>query len=65
MARAQALIIGAGALGAASTQFEPYRPWFLGLTVILLGAAFTTTNRRVPTTARGPRRARRASGRAR
>lgn len=41
-----AAAIGAGALGAASTQFEPYRPWFLGLTAILLGAAFATTYRR-------------------
>lgn len=41
-----AALIGAGALGAASTQLEPYRPWFLGLTVVLLGAAFATTYRR-------------------
>jgi mercuric ion transport protein len=41
-----AAVIGAGALGAASTQLEPYRPWFLGATVILLGAAFATTYRR-------------------
>lgn len=38
-----AAAIGAGALGAASTRLEPYRPWFLGLTVILLGMAFATT----------------------
>lgn len=43
-----AAAIGAGALGTASTQLEPYRPWFLGLTVILLGAAFATTYRREP-----------------
>jgi copper chaperone CopZ len=41
-----AAAIGAGALGAASTQFEPYRPWLLGLTALLLGAAFATTYRR-------------------
>lgn len=41
-----AAVIGAGALGAASAQLEPYRPWFLGLTVVLLGAAFATTYRR-------------------
>jgi len=41
-----AAVIGAGTLGAASAQFEPYRPWFLGLTVVLLGAAFATTYRR-------------------
>ncbi len=45
-----AATIGAGALGAASTRFEPYRPWFLGLTVILLGTAFVTTYRREPAT---------------
>ena len=37
--------VGAGALGAASIRLEPYRPWFLGLTVVLLGAAFATTYR--------------------
>jgi mercuric ion transport protein len=41
-----AAAIGAGALGAASTRFEPYRPWLLGLTLILLGVAFATTYRR-------------------
>jgi mercuric ion transport protein len=35
-----AAVLGAGALGAASTRFEPYRPWFLGLTMILLGVGF-------------------------
>lgn len=45
-----AAAIGAGALGAASMRLEPYRPWFLGLTVILLGAAFMTTYRREPAT---------------
>jgi mercuric ion transport protein len=38
--------IGAGALGAASLRLEPYRPWFLALTVMLLGVAFATTYRR-------------------
>jgi len=33
-------LLGAGALGAAAVKLEPYRPWFLGLTVVLLGAAF-------------------------
>lgn len=41
-----AAALGAGALGAASIKLEPYRPWFLGLTVILVGAAFATTYRR-------------------
>ena len=43
-------VIGAGALGAASRWFEPYRPWFLGATAILLGMAFMTTYRREPAT---------------
>ncbi|MBI4521498.1 MAG: hypothetical protein HY701_11730 [Gemmatimonadetes bacterium] len=34
--------------GAASTRLEPYRPWFLGLTAMLLGAAFVGTYRRQP-----------------
>jgi mercuric ion transport protein len=41
-----AAVLGAGALGAASTRFEPYRPWFLGLTVILLGVGFVSAYRR-------------------
>jgi mercuric ion transport protein len=41
-----AAVIGVGALGAASAQLEPYRPWFLGLSAILLGAAFAMTYRR-------------------
>src|SRR5216684_6754292 len=41
-----AAVLGAGALGAASTRFEPYRPWFLGLTAILLGVAFVSAYRR-------------------
>jgi len=45
-----AAAIGAGALGAASRWFEPYRPWLLGLTAILLGMAFVTTYRREPAT---------------
>ncbi len=43
-----AAVLGAGALGAASTRFEPYRPWFLGLTMILLGVGFASTYRREP-----------------
>lgn len=31
---------GAGALGAAASRWEPYRPFFIGLTLLLLGAAF-------------------------
>jgi len=43
-----AAVLGAGALGAASTRFEPYRPWFLGLTLILLGLGFVSAYRREP-----------------
>jgi mercuric ion transport protein len=45
-----AAVIGAGALGAASRWFEPYRPWLLGATAILLGVAFMTTYRCEPAT---------------
>ena len=37
--------VGAGALGAMATRLAPYRPWFLTLTAVLLGAAFYTTYR--------------------
>ncbi len=37
--------IGAGVLGAAATRLQPYRPWFLALTAVLLGAAFFVTYR--------------------
>jgi len=43
-----AAVLGVGAIGAASRWFEPYQPWFLGLTVILLGLAFVSTYRRQP-----------------
>ncbi|MCA1652495.1 MAG: mercuric transport protein [Acidobacteria bacterium] len=33
-------LLGAGALGAASVKLEPYRPWFIGLTVLLVAGAF-------------------------
>lgn len=33
-------LLGAGALGAASVELEPYRPWFIGLTVLFVGVAF-------------------------
>jgi mercuric ion transport protein len=41
-----AAVLGAGALGAASTRLEPYRPWLLGVTVVLLGAGFVSAYRR-------------------
>lgn len=40
--------LGAGALGAASTRLEPYRPWFLALTAVLLGMGFIAAYRRQP-----------------
>ncbi|MPY89478.1 MAG: mercury transporter MerT [Luteitalea sp.] len=39
-------LVGAGALGAAATRLEPWRPVLLGLTAVLLGAAFVVTYRR-------------------
>lgn len=44
-------LLGAGALSAASTRLEPYRPWFIGMTVVLLGGAFYAAYRRVPSDA--------------
>lgn len=38
-------LLGAGALGAASTRLEPARPLFLGLTFVLLSGAFVMTYR--------------------
>lgn len=38
-------LLGAGALSAASVKLEAYRPWFLGLTLMLLGAAFYSAYR--------------------
>jgi mercuric ion transport protein len=42
-------LLGAGALGAASVRLEPYRPWLIGFTVLLVGVAFYGAYR--PTTA--------------
>lgn len=33
-------LIGAGAVGASAMKLEPYRPWFIGCTVGLVGVAF-------------------------
>lgn len=38
-------LLGAGALGAAATKLEVYRPWFLGLTLVLVGVAFYSAYR--------------------
>lgn len=46
-------LVGAGMLGVASMRLEPYRPWFLGLTAVLLGMGFVTTYRRHPVACSG------------
>ena len=33
-------LLGAGALGAASVRLEPYRPLFIGITLLLVGVEF-------------------------
>jgi len=41
-------LIGAGALGASAVKLEPYRLWFIGMTVLLVGAAFYSAYRPMP-----------------
>ncbi len=41
-------LIGAGTLGAASLALVSYRPWFIGLTAVILGFGFFSAYR--PTT---------------
>lgn len=41
-------LIGAGALGAASVQLEPYRPWFIAITAVFVAAAFYGAYRPIP-----------------
>ena len=43
-----AAVLGAGALGSMSTKFEPYRPYFLTLTALLLGVGFVSAYRHEP-----------------
>ncbi len=38
-------LVGAGALGASAVKLEAYRPWFLGLTLVLLSVAFFSAYR--------------------
>ncbi|MBI3492258.1 MAG: hypothetical protein HY047_10825, partial [Acidobacteria bacterium] len=38
-------LLGASALGASAVRLEAYRPWFLGLTLVLVGAAFYSAYR--------------------
>jgi len=33
-------LLGAGALSAASLKLVPYRPWFIGLTAVIIGLGF-------------------------
>ena len=42
-------LIGLGALGASAVRPEPYRPWFIAMTVLLVGAAFYGAYRPMPT----------------
>jgi mercuric ion transport protein len=41
-------LLGAGAMGASAVALEPYRPWFIGLTVLLVGVAFYGAYRPLP-----------------
>lgn len=43
------MLVGAGALGASAVKLEPYRPWFMGMTVLLVGFAFYSAYRPQPT----------------
>ena len=38
-------VLGAGTLAASSVRLEPYRPFFLAVTGLLLGTAYYTTYR--------------------
>ena len=38
-------LLGAGALGASAVKLEPYRPWFIAFTVVLVGLAFYSAYR--------------------
>ena len=41
-------LIGAGALGASAVKLEPYRPWFIAMTVGLVGVALYSAYRPIP-----------------
>lgn len=41
-------LVGAGALGASAVALEPYRPWSMGATVLLVGFAFYSAYRPLP-----------------
>lgn len=41
-------VIGAGALGAAAVRLEPYRPWFMAFTLVLVSLAFYGAYRPIP-----------------
>ena len=42
-------LMGAGAVGASAVALEPYRPWLIGLTFLLVGFGFYQAYRRLPT----------------
>jgi mercuric ion transport protein len=41
-------LVGAGAIGASAVALEPYRSWLIGVTVLLVGAAFYGAYRPLP-----------------
>lgn len=41
-------VIGVGALGASAIRLEPYRPWFIGLTIALVAVALYGVYRPTP-----------------
>jgi mercuric ion transport protein len=42
-------LAGVGALGASLGQIEPYRPWFIAMTLLLVGVAMYGAYRPLPT----------------
>jgi mercuric ion transport protein len=41
-------LIGAGAVEASAVALEPFRPWFIGVTALLVGFAFYNAYRPLP-----------------
>ena len=44
-------LLGVGALSASAVRLEPYRPWLLGFTAVLVGAGFYSAYRPTATAA--------------
>ena len=42
-------LVGIGAMGASAVALEPFRPWLIGVTVLLVGVAFYGAYRPLPT----------------